>query len=99
MKTKDLSSMRSPKGAANQIGRDELSEESPAPTGEELLIWAEYQRTLYAAGELPPAQVRALMEIPGWTWERTTNKGLADACWFFVRHDAPTRYIAGTSPE
>lgn len=39
------------------------------PTEEELREWAATQRRLHKAGELPEEFVKALEEVPGWTWD------------------------------
>lgn len=44
-------------------------ESSDHPTEEQLLAWAAEQRRLYRNGELLEPFVKALEEIPGWTWE------------------------------
>jgi hypothetical protein len=44
-------------------------ESSDHPTREQLLAWAAEQRRLYRNGELLEPFVKALEEIPGWTWD------------------------------
>ena len=51
-----------------QVGLKQSSKRSKAPTTESVLIWAENQRALYAAGALSAAHVEALMAIPNWSW-------------------------------
>jgi len=49
-------------------GLKQSSKRAKAPTREEVLIWAENQRAMYAAGTLSAAHVEALMAIPNWSW-------------------------------
>ncbi len=55
-----------------------------------LFFWAEMQRTLYFANKMPASHCEALNAIPGWSWELTKDKALADACWAIVEHDPRT---------
>lgn len=52
-----------------QVGLKQSSKRAKAPTREELHMWAESQRALYAAGKLSDAHTEALMAIPHWSWE------------------------------
>jgi hypothetical protein len=64
-------------------------------TRKDVLIWAEIQRQQYAAGNLSISHFNALNAVPGWSWELTTNKVLADACGSNVEHEGVTcdKYI------
>ena len=69
MKIGDVSSERQISSAEHQIGNVNLGEETPKVSREVVDIWAETQRSLYAAGTLSTAHFEALDAIPGWTWE------------------------------
>ena len=88
MKITSVTKMTRRNSTKGQIGLKDSRKKSAAPTREELFIWAECQRTLFAAGKLPAAHAKALMAIPSWSWELTQDKGLADACWFYVNQDS-----------
>jgi hypothetical protein len=45
-------------------------------TPKEIQAWVETQRHLYAAGTLCAADIKALVKLPGWTWELTRHEGL-----------------------
>jgi hypothetical protein len=56
-------------------GLKQSSKRAKAPTREELHMWAESQRALYAAGKLSNAHTEALMAIPHWSWESVDESG------------------------
>jgi hypothetical protein len=58
-------------GTVNDLAKPDESwqESSDHPTEEQLLAWAAEQRRLYRNGELLEEFVKALEEIPGWTWD------------------------------